>query len=73
MFSPVKGSPNYDPDFEKQWTEYDPATANKLLDDLGLTKGSDGMRKRSDGKALENRADSQRLGLRHQPRRSGSH
>jgi peptide/nickel transport system substrate-binding protein len=53
MFSPVKGSPNYDPDFEKKWTEFDPATANKLLDELGLTKGADGYRKRSDGKTLD--------------------
>ena len=39
MFSPVKGSPNYDPDFEKQWTQYDPAAANKLLDESWPDQG----------------------------------
>jgi len=50
---PVAGSPNYDPEFEKKWAEYDPTTANKLLDELGLTKQPDGTRKRPDGKTLE--------------------
>jgi len=52
--SPVKGSPNYDPEFEARWTEYDPKTANALLDELGLKMGPDGKtRLRPDGKALE--------------------
>ena len=51
--SPVKGSPQYDADFEKKWAEYDVATANKLLDELGLAKQADGSRKRPDGKTLE--------------------
>jgi len=57
--SPVHGSPNYDPEFEKKWAEYDPATANKLLDDLGLKKGADGIRLRPDGKPLEITIESQ--------------
>lgn len=32
--------------------EYDPATANMLLDELGLEKGSDGLRLRADGEPL---------------------
>lgn len=51
--SPIPGTPYYDAEFEKKWTEYDPDTANQLLDDLGLTeKDSDGYRLRSDGKRL---------------------
>lgn len=33
-------------------TQFDQALANQLLDELGLAKGSDGFRKRSDGKTL---------------------
>lgn len=51
--SPVNGSPEFDADLVKMWAEYDPKKANDLLDKLGLTKGSDGIRKRADGKALE--------------------
>jgi peptide/nickel transport system substrate-binding protein len=52
--SPVKGSPNYDAEFEKKWAEYDVATANKLLDELGLKMGADGKtRTRPDGKPLQ--------------------
>ncbi|HEU5329883.1 MAG TPA: ABC transporter substrate-binding protein [Thermomicrobiales bacterium] len=51
--APVKGSPEYDPDLEKAWTEYNPDQANSLLDKIGLTKNPDGSRKRSDGKPLE--------------------
>ncbi|MCA9836594.1 MAG: twin-arginine translocation signal domain-containing protein [Trueperaceae bacterium] len=50
--SPVSGSPNYDPEFETRWAEYDPDRANALLDELGLTAGSDGIRVRSDGNKL---------------------
>ncbi len=49
----MKGSPEYDAELEKMWTEYDPKTANDLLDKLGLTKGADGMRKRPDGQPLQ--------------------
>lgn len=51
--SPVSGSPNFDPDFETRWTEYNPDQANQLLDDMGLTeRGSDGFRLRPDGQPL---------------------
>ncbi len=51
--SPVSGSPEYDPEFETRWTEYDPDRANALLDGLGLTeRDGDGWRKRPDGKTL---------------------
>lgn len=51
--SPVPGSPEYDPELEKVWTEYDVKKANDLLDKLGLTKNADGSRKRPDGQTLE--------------------
>jgi peptide/nickel transport system substrate-binding protein len=50
--SPVQGSPEYDPELEKTWIEYDPRRANDLLDTLGLIRGADGMRLRSDGQPL---------------------
>ena len=51
--SPVSGSPEFDPEFETRWTEYDPERANELLDGLGLTeRDGDGFRKRSDGQTL---------------------
>ena len=37
---------------KKFMTEYDPERANKLLDEMGLKKGPDGIRMRSDGKPL---------------------
>ena len=37
---------------KKFMTEYDPARANELLDEMGLKKGADGIRVRSDGKPL---------------------
>ncbi|MCB0131870.1 MAG: ABC transporter substrate-binding protein, partial [Caldilineaceae bacterium] len=52
--SPVSGSPSYDAEFESKWTEYDPDTANALLDELGLTeRDADGFRLRSDGETLQ--------------------
>jgi peptide/nickel transport system substrate-binding protein len=51
--APVTGSPNFDPDLETHWAEYDPDKANELLDKIGLTKrDSDGYRLRPDGKRL---------------------
>lgn len=49
QFAPPEGFPGHDPEWSKQWTEYDPARANKLLDDMGLEMGSDGYRNFSDG------------------------
>jgi peptide/nickel transport system substrate-binding protein len=52
--SPVHGSPNFDEAFTKVWAEYDPKTANALLDGLGLKMGADGKtRDRPDGKPLQ--------------------
>ncbi len=53
QYSPVTGSPEYDPEMERRWTEHDPKRANELLDQLGLKKGPDGIRLRPDGKPLE--------------------
>ena len=51
--SPVPGTPYYDAEFSSKWTQFDSAAANKLLDDLGLTKkDADGYRLRDDGKRL---------------------
>ena len=51
--APVNGSPEYDPDFETRWTEYDPDTANALLDNMGLARGADGIRTMPDGTPIE--------------------
>jgi peptide/nickel transport system substrate-binding protein len=53
QYSPIKGSPEYDPEMESRWVEYNPAKANELLDKIGLKKGGDGVRLRPDGKPLE--------------------
>lgn len=53
QYSPVKGSPEYDEGMEQRWAQYDPKRANELLDQLGLKKGSDGIRLRPDGKPIE--------------------
>jgi peptide/nickel transport system substrate-binding protein len=51
--SPVSGSPEFDPDFETRWTEYDPDRANALLDGLGFTeRDADGFRKDKDGNTI---------------------
>jgi len=43
--------------YKKEWAEYyaqyDPETANRLLDEMGLKRGKDGFRLRPDGKRLE--------------------
>ncbi len=43
----------YKEEFAKAYTEYNPKEANRLLDEMGLKKGSDGYRIRPDGKRLE--------------------
>ncbi len=50
--APLDESPHYHERLAKQYTEYDPDRANKMLDDLGLKRGPDGMRLRFDGKPL---------------------
>ncbi|MBT5143648.1 MAG: ABC transporter substrate-binding protein [Gemmatimonadetes bacterium] len=39
----------YTPGIDKRNTAYDPALANRLLDELGMTRGADGMRRMPDG------------------------
>lgn len=47
-------SPLYDPRFTSLWTQHDPALANRLLDEIGLTKrDDDGIRLLPDGRRLE--------------------
>ncbi len=47
-------SPLYDAGLAKLWTQYDPALADRLLDEAGLTRrASDGIRLLSDGRRLE--------------------
>lgn len=47
------GAPLYDPNWEKAYIEYNPAKANKLLDEIGLNRrDKDGFRLRPDGKTL---------------------
>ena len=47
-------SPLYDPRFTSLWTQHDPALANRLLDEIGLTKrDDDGIRLLQDGRRLE--------------------
>ena len=50
--SPVTGSPNYDPDFETRWTEYDPDRANQLLDEMGLTERDGNGFRMKDGQTI---------------------
>jgi peptide/nickel transport system substrate-binding protein len=41
--------PYYLPEFDRKYTRYDPALANRLLDEVGLKRGADGMRRLPDG------------------------
>lgn len=43
----------YKEEWATRYAEYDPDTANRLLDELGLQRGADGFRLRPDGKALD--------------------
>ncbi|WP_336810866.1 ABC transporter substrate-binding protein [Bosea sp. MMO-172] len=47
-------SPLYDPRFTSLWAQHDPALANRLLDEIGLTRrDDDGIRLLPDGRRLE--------------------
>jgi peptide/nickel transport system substrate-binding protein len=58
LCQPTQGTPVHrtvsfaKPEWFTKDIEYDPDTANSLLDELGLEKGSDGFRTRPDGKPL---------------------
>ncbi|HET8627015.1 MAG TPA: ABC transporter substrate-binding protein [Thermomicrobiales bacterium] len=49
---PRKESPYYNETLAKQYTEYDVAKANQILDQAGYKKGSDGQRLRLDGQKI---------------------
>ena len=54
QMSPPPGSPYHCPDLERAHIEHDPAKANALLDELGLTQRSpEGFRLRPDGRPLQ--------------------
>ena len=46
-------SPLYDARYRSAWARFDPGEANRLLDLVGLVKGSDGMRQLPDGRPVE--------------------
>ncbi len=47
-----KASPFYDEEWAEAYADYDIARANEMLDEIGLEKGSDGIRLLSDGRKL---------------------
>jgi peptide/nickel transport system substrate-binding protein len=46
-------SPLFEPRYRSAWARFDPPEANRLLDLIGLVKGSDGIRQLPDGRPLE--------------------
>lgn len=46
-------SPLYRPEYRSAWGSYDIAEANRLLDQVGLKRGSDGLRHLPDGRPLD--------------------
>ena len=52
QLAPVKESPLYNETLAKQYTEYDPAKAKKILDGILPNKDAEGFRLRPDGKPL---------------------
>jgi peptide/nickel transport system substrate-binding protein len=51
--APLKESDFYSASYEKAYLEYDPTKAAALLDEMGVKLGSDGKRRRPDGKPLQ--------------------
>ncbi|HMN60536.1 MAG TPA: ABC transporter substrate-binding protein [Anaerolinea sp.] len=49
---PMPASKYYKEEYGQAWANYDTDAANKLLDEMGLKKGADGMRTRPDGSKL---------------------
>jgi peptide/nickel transport system substrate-binding protein len=49
----VPESPLYRKEYQTRWAQYDKKQADKLLDTLGLKKGSDGIRRLPDGRPME--------------------
>jgi peptide/nickel transport system substrate-binding protein len=52
QMAPMPNSKYYKEKYGTAWAQYDPNLANDLLDEMGLEKGSDGIRVRPDGKPL---------------------
>jgi peptide/nickel transport system substrate-binding protein len=46
-------SPLYRPEYRQAWAAFDPDEANRLLDELGLARGRDGLRHLPDGRPLD--------------------
>jgi peptide/nickel transport system substrate-binding protein len=46
-------SPLYRPEYRQAWAKYDLAEANRLLDEIGLARGEDGLRHLPDGRPLD--------------------
>jgi peptide/nickel transport system substrate-binding protein len=49
----LEASPLYKQDYRTRWARYDRKLANRLLDELGLKRGGDGVRRLPDGRLLE--------------------
>ncbi len=49
----VSESPLFKKQYQSQWAQFDRKAAERLLDEIGLKRGSDGIRKLPDGRALE--------------------
>ena len=49
----VPESPLYKKQYQTQWAQFDRKAADRLLDEIGLKRGSDGVRRLSDGRPLE--------------------
>lgn len=46
-------SPLFRPQYQKRWATYDRKAANRLLDEIGLKRGGEGVRQLPDGRPLE--------------------
>ena len=49
----LEASPLYRPEYRSAWASYDRRQANRLLDEIGLKRGGDGVRRLPDGRPLE--------------------
>ena len=49
----VPESPLYRKDYQNRWAQFDKKAAEKLLDELGLKRGPDGVRRLPDGRPME--------------------
>jgi peptide/nickel transport system substrate-binding protein len=49
----LEASPLYRAEYRTRWARYDRKEANRLLDELGLKRGGDGVRRLKDGRPLE--------------------